>query len=63
MKGYKVCLDSNRDTKKGIAANSFEDLKTKVETKFEVIFQCDYDDVHHHSANIKFKLLILIFNL
>ena len=38
MKGYKVCLDSNRNTKKGIAANSFEDLKTKLETKFEVIF-------------------------
>ena len=37
MKGFKICLDSNRNIKKGIAASSFEDLKAKIEAKFEVL--------------------------
>ena len=51
MKGYKVCLDSNRNTKKGIAANSFEDLKIKIEAKFEVI------------SSVVMTYIILLFKL
>ena len=37
MKGFKICLDSNREVKKGIAASTLEDLKAKIATKFEVV--------------------------
>ena len=36
MKGFKICLDGNRGIKKGIAANTLEDLKAKIAIKFEV---------------------------
>ena len=36
MKGFKICLDGNRNIRKGIAASSLIDLKAKIEAKFEV---------------------------
>ena len=37
MKEFKICLGSDREVKKEIAASTLEDLKLKIAIAFEVI--------------------------
>ena len=38
MKGFRICLSSNPSLKKGIAASSLKELRSKIILKFQVSF-------------------------
>ena len=38
MKGFRICLSSNLSLKKGIAASSLKELRSKIILKFQVSF-------------------------
>ena len=38
MKGFRICLSSNPSLKKGIAASSLKELRSKINLKFQVSF-------------------------
>ena len=39
MKGFRICLSSNPSLKKGIAASSLKELRSKIILKFQVSFK------------------------